>query len=164
MLSCLFSITSYLCVAFLCSIRHWRFAKLSQFIGRMQNLVLDTCPGTLDGEAGQHVIELGARPGLVVGSSAIVGGLRDGSGAGIIRQPSMLASRVVNRSSMEETIPVSSLGVANPLGLFDRRGNVREWREDHVAKCHEAPNDGWPLIREGADDQARRLRGARRVA
>lgn len=42
---------------------HWRFAKVSQFFGRMQNSVLDNCWGMgglgwLDGSLGRHSAQL----------------------------------------------------------------------------------------------------------
>lgn len=58
-----------------------------------------------------------------------------------------------------ETTPVDHFKIANPFGLCDLHGNVREWCADHWHNnYHDAPTDGRVWI-EGGDSSRRVLRG-----
>jgi formylglycine-generating enzyme required for sulfatase activity len=58
-----------------------------------------------------------------------------------------------------ETTPIDGFSVANPFGLFDLHGNVREWCVDHWHDNYEnAPTDGTAWI-SGDDLSKRVLRG-----
>ncbi len=59
----------------------------------------------------------------------------------------------------QKTVPVGSLGAANPWGLFDVHGNVWEWCEDLWHENYNgAPSDGSAWL-SGGDSSRRVLRG-----
>jgi formylglycine-generating enzyme required for sulfatase activity len=55
--------------------------------------------------------------------------------------------------SRQRTVPVGSLGVANPFGLFDMNGNVSEWCQDRYHASYEgAPTDGSAWLTGGEEN------------
>jgi formylglycine-generating enzyme required for sulfatase activity len=61
--------------------------------------------------------------------------------------------------SRQRTVPVGSLGVANPFGLFDMNGNVSEWCQDRYHASYEgAPTDGGAWL-SGGEENTFVLRG-----
>src|SRR6202140_1367826 len=61
--------------------------------------------------------------------------------------------------SRQRTVPVGSLGVANPFGLFDMNGNVSEWCQDRYHASYEGASTDGSAWLTGGEENTFVLRG-----